>query len=42
MRPAIAVATVALAGAMLAMRATFDPYSGPMQLIFAFEAVVEA
>ncbi len=37
---AIAVATVALAGAMLAMRATFDPYSGPMQLIFAFEAVV--
>ncbi len=25
---------------MLAMRATFDPYSGPMQLIFAFEAVV--
>jgi branched-chain amino acid transport system permease protein len=37
---AIAVATVALAGAMLGMRATFDPYSGPMQLIFAFEAVV--
>ena len=37
---AIAVATVALAGTMLAMRATFDPYSGPMQLIFAFEAVV--
>ena len=37
---AIAVATVALAGVMLGMRATFDPYSGPMQLIFAFEAVV--
>ena len=37
---AIAVATVALAGALLAMRANFDPYSGPMQLIFAFEAVV--
>ncbi len=36
----IAVATVGLAGALLAMRATFDPYSGPMQLIFAFEAVV--
>ena len=36
----IAVATVALAGTLLAMRATFDPYSGPMQLIFAFEAVV--
>jgi branched-chain amino acid transport system permease protein len=37
---AIAVATVAIAGAMLAMRATFDSYTGPMQLIFAFEAVV--
>ena len=37
---AIAVTTVALAGALLAMRANFDPYSGPMQLIFAFEAVV--
>jgi branched-chain amino acid transport system permease protein len=37
---AIAVATVALAGALLGMRSSFDPYSGPMQLIFAFEAVV--
>jgi branched-chain amino acid transport system permease protein len=37
---AIAASTVALAGTMMAMRATFDPYSGPMQLIFAFEAVV--
>lgn len=37
---AIAVTTVAFAGALLAMRANFDPYSGPMQLIFAFEAVV--
>ena len=37
---AIAVATAALAGAFLAMRATFDPYTGPTQLIFAFEAVV--
>lgn len=36
----IAVATVGLAGTLLAMRATFDPYSGPIQLIFAFEAVV--
>jgi branched-chain amino acid transport system permease protein len=36
----ISVATVALAGTLLAMRATFDPYSGPMQLIFAFESVV--
>jgi branched-chain amino acid transport system permease protein len=37
---AIAMATVAVAGAFLAMRATFDPYTGPQQLIFAFEAVV--
>ncbi|HEY2254893.1 MAG TPA: branched-chain amino acid ABC transporter permease [Variovorax sp.] len=37
---AIALATVAVAGAFMAMRATFDPYSGPLQLIFAFEAVV--
>ena len=37
---AIAVATTAVAGTFLAMRATFDPYSGPAQLIFAFEAVV--
>ena len=37
---AIAVATTAIAGTFLAMRATFDPYSGPTQLIFAFEAVV--
>lgn len=37
---AIAITTVALAGALMAMRATFDPYSGPMQLIFAFEAIV--
>jgi len=37
---AIAVATAALAGAFLAMRSTFEPASGPTQLIFAFEAVV--
>jgi branched-chain amino acid transport system permease protein len=37
---AIAVATAALAGAFLAIRSTFDPSSGPTQLIFAFEAVV--
>ena len=37
---AIAISTVAIAGAFLAMRATFDPYTGPQQLIFAFEAVV--
>jgi len=37
---AIAMTTVAIAGAFMAMRATFDPYTGPQQLIFAFEAVV--
>ena len=37
---AIAVATAALAGAFLAIRSTFEPASGPTQLIFAYEAVV--
>jgi branched-chain amino acid transport system permease protein len=37
---AIAVATAALGGLFLGLRSTFDPSSGPTQLIFAFEAVV--
>jgi len=37
---AIAMATVALAGAFLGMRATFEPYSGTPQLLAAFEATV--
>ena len=37
---AIAVGTAAVAGAFLGMRATFEPYAGPTQLIYAFEAVV--
>ena len=37
---AIAMVTVGVAGAFLAMRATFDPYAGGAQLIFAFEAAV--
>jgi branched-chain amino acid transport system permease protein len=37
---AIAVATAALAGVFYAMRSAFDPYAGPAQLIYAFEAVV--
>ncbi len=37
---AIAVALAGLAGIFLAMRAQVTPFSGPMQLIFAFEAVV--
>ena len=32
--------TVGIAGAALAMRATFDPYAGEPQLLFAFEAAV--
>jgi branched-chain amino acid transport system permease protein len=37
---AIALVTVGIAGAFLAMRATFSPYSGGQQLVFAFEAAV--
>jgi branched-chain amino acid transport system permease protein len=36
----IAIALAALAGTMLALRATVEPYSGPLLLISAFEAVV--
>lgn len=36
----IAMMSVAVAGTFLAMRATVDPYAGPPQLIFAFEAVM--
>ena len=34
------MALAGLAGAFLAMRALINPYAGPAQLIFAFEAVV--
>jgi len=37
---AIAVAIGAVGGMFLAIRSTFDPFTGPTQLIFAFEAVV--
>jgi len=37
---AIAMVTVALAGAFLGMRGTFQPYSGALQLLSAFEATV--
>lgn len=37
---AIAVALAVLAGAFFAMRTTFEPSSGPLQLIFAFEVVI--
>ena len=37
---AIAVAIAAVGGFFLTIRSTFEPVSGPTQLIFAFEAVV--
>jgi branched-chain amino acid transport system permease protein len=37
---ALAIATVALAGVLLGVRGSFAPFSGPENLIFAFEAVV--
>jgi branched-chain amino acid transport system permease protein len=37
---ALALATVALAGVLLGVRGSFSPFSGPENLIFAFEAVI--
>lgn len=37
---ALSTATVALAGIFLAVRTNFDPSTGPMRLIFGFEAVI--
>ena len=37
---AITLVTVTISGMFLAMRATFEPYSGAPQLLFAFEAAV--
>jgi branched-chain amino acid transport system permease protein len=37
---AVALATVAVGGIAFAIRTTFDPTSGPFNLIFAFEAVI--
>jgi branched-chain amino acid transport system permease protein len=36
----IATAVVAIAGGLFAMRTNFDPSSGPIRLLFAFEAVI--
>jgi branched-chain amino acid transport system permease protein len=36
----IAMVTVGIAGAFLGMRASFGPYAGGIQLIFAFEAAI--
>jgi branched-chain amino acid transport system permease protein len=40
MAASIALVTVGIAGLFLALRSNFDPYSGSLQLIFAFEAGV--
>ena len=37
---AVALVTVAIGGIALAVRTTFDPSTGPFNLIFAFEAVI--
>lgn len=37
---AITLVTITIAGMFLAMRATFEPYAGATQLLFAFEAAV--
>jgi branched-chain amino acid transport system permease protein len=37
---ALALAIVAIAGILFAIRTTFDPSGGPSRLIFAFEAVI--
>ncbi len=36
----IAFSTVALAGVLLGVRTSFDPFTGPTRLIYAFEAVI--
>ncbi len=37
---ALAIATVALAGVLLGTKQTFSPFTGPQNLIFAFETVI--
>jgi branched-chain amino acid transport system permease protein len=36
----VAVAVIALAGILLSIRSTIDPFSGGVRLLFAFEAVI--
>jgi branched-chain amino acid transport system permease protein len=36
----LALATAALAGVLLGVRSSFDPFGGPVRLIYAFEAVI--
>lgn len=37
---ALAISTVALAGVLFGARSSFDPFTGPSRLIYAFEAVI--
>jgi branched-chain amino acid transport system permease protein len=37
---ALCFITIAIAGVLLAMRSSFDPFSGPARLIYGFEAVI--
>ena len=37
---AVAMAVVAIAGVLLAMRTNFDPAIGPSRLLYGFEAVI--
>lgn len=40
MAMALSFALIAVAGVLLAMRSSFDPFTGPSRLIYGFEAVV--
>ena len=37
---ALSFVTIAIAGVLLAMRSSFDPFSGPSRLIYGFEAII--
>jgi branched-chain amino acid transport system permease protein len=40
MAMALSVAVAAIAGVFMGLRRSFDPYSGPLMLIFGFEAII--
>jgi branched-chain amino acid transport system permease protein len=37
---ALSLAVAAIAGVFMGIRKSFDPYSGPLMLIFGFEAII--
>ena len=37
---ALSFVTIAIAGVLLAMRSSFDPFAGPSRLIYGFEAII--